>query len=266
MRLCAFSSGGRTRLGAVTGDWILPLRGADVRDVLAGAPRPTSDPLVRLADVALQPPIRPRTIFGVGHNYRAHAEEMDATPPRHPRVFLKAPGAVAAPFADLPVPGYTDALDYEGELAVVVGRRARDVPADRALDIVFGYTIINDVSARDRQRDEPQWLRAKGGDGFAPIGPWVTTTDEVPDPQDLRIRTWVGGDLRQDGTTATMVFPVAELIAWLSSQLTLHPGDLIATGTPAGVGAGMDPPRALAPGDHIRIEIERLGSIAHTVT
>jgi len=266
VRLCAFSSGHGARLGAVTGDWITPLRGSDVGDVLVGAPRPTSEPLVRLADVRLQPPIRPRTIFGVGHNYRAHAEEMDATPTPHPRVFLKAPGAIAPPFADLPAPGFSAELDYEGELAVVIGRHARDVPADHALDVVFGYTIIDDVSARDRQRDEPQWLRAKGGDGFAPIGPWITTADEVPDPQNLRIRTWVGDELRQDGSTAAMIFPIRELIAWLSAQLTLHPGDVIATGTPAGVGAGMDPPRALVPGDRIRIEIERLGTIAHTVT
>ena len=163
-------------------------------------------------------------------------------------------------------PGYTRELDYEGELAVVIGRAARDVPEGRALDHVYGYAVLDDVSARDRQREEPQWVRAKGGDTFAPIGPWVTTADEVPDPQALRIRTWVNGELRQDGTTADMVFGVAELIAWCSAAFTLEPGDVIATGTPAGVGAGRTPPAFLAPGDRVRIEIEGLGSIEHEIT
>jgi 5-carboxymethyl-2-hydroxymuconate isomerase len=135
------------------------------------------------------------------------------------------------------------------------------VPAEDALDHVFGYAVLNDLTARDRQRDEPQWVRAKGGDGFAPMGPWVTTADEVPDPQALRIRTWVNGEPRQDGSTADMVVGVAELIAFISASFTLEPGDVITTGTPAGVGTAMDPPRYLAPGDVVRVEVEGLGAI-----
>jgi acylpyruvate hydrolase len=265
VRLCAFRSGGRPRAGLIRDGSILPLEGEDAGAALAGAPRPTREPLVPLAGAELLAPLRPRTIFGVGHNYHDHAAEMAAEPPPYPRIFLKAPGAIAAPSAPVPAPGYTDELDYEGELAVVIGATARDVPAERALEAVFGYAIMDDVSARDRQRDEPQWLRAKGGDGFAPFGPWITTADEVPDPQDLRIRTWVDGELRQDASTALMVFPVAELVSWLSRHLTLAPGDVIATGTPAGVGAGMRPPRFLVPGSRITVEIERLGEITHVV-
>jgi 5-carboxymethyl-2-hydroxymuconate isomerase len=163
------------------------------------------------------------------------------------------------------MPGYTSELDYEGELAVVIGSEARTVPVDRALEHVFGYAVMDDVSARDRQRAEPQWVRAKGGDTFAPFGPWITTADEVPDPQALRIRTWVNGDLRQDGNTADMVFPVAELVSYCSAQFTLEPGDVITTGTPAGVGMASAPEGYLRPGDRVRIEIDGLGAIEHDV-
>jgi 5-carboxymethyl-2-hydroxymuconate isomerase len=130
---------------------------------------------------------------------------------------------------------------------------------------VFGYAVMNDVSARDRQREEPQWVRAKGADTFAPWGPWITSADEVPDPQGLRIRTWVSGELMQDGTTADMVFSVAELIAFISGSFTLEPGDVITTGTPAGVGVARTPPRFLRPGDVVRVEIDGLGAIEHPV-
>jgi 5-carboxymethyl-2-hydroxymuconate isomerase len=148
---------------------------------------------------------------------------------------------------------------------VVIGRTARDVPAERALGYVFGYAVMDDVSARDRQREEPQWVRAKGADTFAPWGPWITTADEVPDPQALHIRTWVSGELMQDGTTADMVFSVADLIAFISGSFTLEPGDVITTGTPAGVGVARVPPRFLRPGDVVRVEIDGLGAIEHPV-
>lgn len=265
MRLCAFRSEGCSRLGLVRGDAILPLRGSTVSEVFAGAPRTAGDPAIPLADAELLAPLRPRTILGIGHNYRDHAAEMSADTPSEPKVFLKAPGSIAGPFDPIPHPAHTTQLDYEGELAVVIGARARDLAPEDALGAVLGYAIMNDVSARDRQRDEPQWLRAKGGDGFAPMGPWITTADEIPDPQDLRIRTWVNGELRQDESTAQMTFGVADLISWISRQMTLEPGDVIATGTPAGVGAGFASPRFLSPGDTVRIEIERLGSIEHGV-
>ncbi len=162
-------------------------------------------------------------------------------------------------------PAYTSELDYEGELAVVIGRRARDVAEADALAHVFGYAVMNDVSARDRQREEPQWTRAKGGDGFGPFGPWVTTADEVPDPQDLTVRTWVNGDLRQDASTAEMVFSVSALVAWCSASFTLEPGDVITTGTPAGVGVARTPQAFLVPGDVVRVEIDGLGALENTV-
>ena len=170
---------------------------------------------------------------------------------------------MTGPGGEVVRPAYTEELDYEGELAVVIGRRARDVPRDRALAHVFGYAVMNDVTARDRQRTEPQWLRAKGGDTFAPFGPWVTTADEVPDPQALTIRTTVNGEVRQDGSTADMVFSVAALVAWCSGSFTLEPGDVITTGTPAGVGVARG--AFLAPGDRVRVEIEGLGALENTV-
>ena len=170
---------------------------------------------------------------------------------------------MTGPGGEVVRPAYTEELDYEGELAVVIGRRARDVPPERALAHVFGYAVMNDVTARDRQRAEPQWLRAKGGDTFAPFGPWVTTADEVPDPQALTIRTTVNGELRQDGSTADMVFSVAALVAWCSGSFTLEPGDVITTGTPAGVGVARG--AFLAPGDRVRVEIEGLGALENTV-
>ncbi len=165
----------------------------------------------------------------------------------------------------VPRPDYTDRLDYEAELAVVIGTRARGVAPEDALDHVFGYAVMDDVTARDLQHSEPQWVRAKGGDGFGPFGPWVTTTDEVPDPQALRVRSWVNGELRQDANTADMIFSVAVLVSWCSRSFTLEPGDVIATGTPQGVGNGRTPPVFLQPGDTVRIEIDRLGWIEHPV-
>lgn len=265
MRLCAFRAGDHAGLGRIHGDSILPLRGADVGAAFAGTPPPLPAPLVPLAEAELLAPLHPRTVFGVGHNYREHAAEMGIAAPATPTVFLMPPGAVTGPAGPVPHPPYTERLDYEAELAVVIGRRARGLAPEEALGAVFGYTIADDVSARDRQKDEPQWLRAKGGDGLLPIGPWVVTAEEIPDPQALAIRSFVNGEPRQDSSTALMVHTVADLVSWLSHQLTLMPGDLIATGTPAGVGTAMDPPRYLRPGDVVRIEIDGIGAIEHPV-
>lgn len=266
MRFCTYRAGAATRLGRVDGDVVTPLDGRDVADALAGERSPAGDP-APLTAVELLVPLRPATVFAVGRNYRLHARELRNDVPDRPQVFLKHRAAVTGPAGPVvhPGAGYTERLDYECELAVVMGRRAERVPEARALDHVFGYAVMDDVSARDLQRDEPQWLRAKGGPTFGPLGPWVTTADEVPDPQALRQRTWVNGELRQDASTAEMVFGVAEVVAWLSRSLVLEPGDLIAMGTPAGVGLGMDPPRFLAPGDVVRMEIEGLGAIEHPV-
>lgn len=265
MRLCTYRDGGGTRLGAVEGDLVRPLEGRDVRDALEAVPPAAAGRPVRLSDAELLAPLPPGTLLGIGLNYRDHAAETGAELPTQPLLFAKLASSVTGPTGEVVRPGYTDELDYEGELAVVIGRAARDVPAGRALEHVFGYAVMNDLSARDRQRAEPQWIRAKGGDGFAPFGPWITTADEVPDPQVLSIRTWVNGDLRQDGTTRDMVFSVAELIAFCSSSFTLRPGDVITTGTPAGVGVAREPKAFLRPGDRVRVEIPELGVLEHAI-
>ena len=265
MKLCSFSTAAGVSAGLVDGDLVRPIPGLGVLDVVrGGGPVEPGDPLP-LAGVALLAPHRPGKIIGIGLNFRLHALETGKEPPAEPLLFAKLPTSVTAPSGPVVRPAYTTELDYEGELAVVIGREARDVPVDRALEHVFGYAVMNDVRARDRQREEPQWVRAKGGDTFAPFGPWITTADEVPDPQALRIRTWVNGELRQDGETSDMVFSVAELIAWCSASFTLEPGDVITTGTPAGVGVGMTPPWFLSPGDRVRVEIDGLGAIEHDV-
>jgi 2,4-didehydro-3-deoxy-L-rhamnonate hydrolase len=262
MRFCTYREADGTRLGSVEDGAVQPLAGRDVRDALTGLPAPVGAP-VPLGDVELVAPLVPGKLIGVGLNYRDHAAETGAELPREPLLFAKLTTALTGPGGEIVRPAYTDELDYEGELALVIGARARGVPPADALGHVFGYAVMNDVTARDRQRAEPQWVRAKGGDTFAPFGPWVTTTDEVADPQALAIRTTVNGELRQDGTTADMVFPVAELVAWCSASFTLEPGDVITTGTPAGVGVARG--AFLGPGDRVRVQIAGLGAIENTV-
>ncbi len=245
--------------GVVNGDSIHAFaRGAHaVRDVLAGVLTADAD-LGRyaLADVELLAPIpHPGTIFAIGLNYADHIAEMGNSMPEWPTVFVKVNTCVAAPGGPIVCPEVVRRLDYEGELMIAIGRDGRP----------GGYCVANDVSARDLQKREPQWVRAKGSDTFCPFGPWLTTADEVPDPQNLGIRTWVNGELRQDSNTSNLVFGIDELIAFLSQTCTLRPGDLILTGTPGGVGQGMDPPRYLQSTDLIRIEIDGLGAIEHPV-
>jgi 2-keto-4-pentenoate hydratase/2-oxohepta-3-ene-1,7-dioic acid hydratase in catechol pathway len=260
MRLATFlPPGGDAPLaGEVRGDEVVAFTdGATVLDRLASGDRTAAHgSAFALADVELLAPVpRPRAIFGIGLNYSEHAAETGRGLPEAPIVFMKLPSSAAPPNAPLKVPAVVRRLDYEGELAVVMGR-------DGA---VAGYTVADDVSARDLQRREPQWTRAKAADGFCPFGPWVTTADEVPDPHDLRLRTWVNGELRQDARTSDLVFGIDELIGFISETCTLEPGDLILTGTPDGVGMAMDPPQFLEPGDVVAIEIERLGRIEHPV-
>ncbi len=213
------------------------------------------------------PPIgRPGKIIAVGLNYGDHIRETGATPPERPILFAKFPSAMTGPYDEVVVdPGLTEQGDYEVELGVVIGTESRRVPAAQALDHVFGYLVANDVSARDWQKLDGQLSRSKSMDTFLPIGPWVTTADEVTDPNDLAIRSTVNGEQRQDSTTAEMIFTVAELIEFCSRTMTLEPGDIILTGTPHGVGYAMDPPRFLASGDVVRCEIEGLGYIENTV-
>jgi acylpyruvate hydrolase len=209
-----------------------------------------------LAEVELLAPVpAPRAIFGIGLNYADHVRETGGEAPEQPLVFMKLPSSAAPPNAPVHCPAVVRRLDYEGELAVIMG-------PGRA---VAGYAVADDVTARDLQGREPQWTRAKAADGFCPYGPWITTADEIPDPHNLTLRTWVNGELRQDSNTSNLIFSVPELIEFIAQTCTLHAGDVILTGTPAGVGAGQDPMSFLAPDDVVRIEIERLGTIEHAV-
>jgi 2-keto-4-pentenoate hydratase/2-oxohepta-3-ene-1,7-dioic acid hydratase in catechol pathway len=208
---------------------------------------------------------RPGKVLCIGLNYRAHAAEAGRDLPSHPMLFAKLPSSLVGPGAAIEVPSISSEIDYEAELGVVIGERAKGVAAANALDVVAGYVCFNDVSARDLQRGDGQWTRGKSLDTFGPIGPKIVGADEVGDPQSLRIECRINGEVVQQGTTADMVFGVAELIAFLSEAITLEPGDVIATGTPAGIGAWHTPPRWLRPGDEVSVEIERIGVLSNPV-
>jgi 2-keto-4-pentenoate hydratase/2-oxohepta-3-ene-1,7-dioic acid hydratase in catechol pathway len=212
----------------------------------------------------LAPIPRPRkNIFCMGRNYAEHAAERGAAPPERPVFFTKAPTTVIGPDAPIVHHAATQALDYEVELAVVVGRGGRDIAREDALRHVFGYTVLNDVTARDLQQAHQQWFKGKSLDTFCPMGPVLVTVDEVPDPQALGIRLRVNGQVRQEATTAQMIFDVATLLAVLSAGMTLEPGDVLATGTPSGVGAATG--AYLRPGDLVEAEIDGLGCLVNRV-
>jgi 2-keto-4-pentenoate hydratase/2-oxohepta-3-ene-1,7-dioic acid hydratase in catechol pathway len=213
-----------------------------------------------------------RNIFCVGRNYLEHVREGDLkrgiqTPiPQHPQYFTKPPSTVVGDQRAIEIePWVSDKIDYEVELAVVIGRPIRNADPDAAMAAIFGYTIINDVTARDLQRRHDQWFKGKGLDTFCPMGPWVVTRDEIPDPHALALRLWVNGDLRQSDTTAHMHFSVGRIISDLSQGMTLMPGDVIATGTPPGVGYAMTPPQFLRAGDRVTCEIEGIGRLSNPV-
>jgi acylpyruvate hydrolase len=250
---------GDERFGIIDGDTVRDA-GTDLTALDPGASIGRPDELTLLAPVP-----RPGKVVCVGRNYAEHAAETGSPVPDRPQLFAKWANAVVGPGADVVHHAITSKLDYEAELVAVIGRRAQRVPEARALDVVLGYTCGDDVSARDLQFDDTQWIRGKALDTFAPTGPWIVTTDEIPDPQDLGIRALVNGELRQDDTTANMLFGVARLVAFVTEAITLEPGDLIFTGTPPGVGHGMHPPRYLAVGDRVRVEIERIGAIEHAI-
>ncbi len=218
-----------------------------------------------LADIdRLAPIVRPGKIVAVGRNYADHAAEQGVAMADDPILFTKYSSSVIANGDDIVWrAGDTTQVDYEAELAVVIGTTARDVPLERALDHVLGYTCLNDVSARDLQFGDGQWIRGKSLDTFCPMGPWIVTADEIPDPQVIRIRCLVNGQVVQDASTSQMLHGVAALIAFCSRFFTMDPGDVIATGTPAGVGVFRKPPRFLADGDEVVIEIEGVGSLAN---
>ncbi|HWI26719.1 MAG TPA: fumarylacetoacetate hydrolase family protein [Stellaceae bacterium] len=215
----------------------------------------------------LAPVPRPGKILGIGRNYGAHAAEGGLAAQEQPRIFIKLASSVIGTGAPIPKPPRVIKLDYETELAVVIGRRARSVSESEAASCIAGYTILNDVSARELQFDvsPPQTSFAKSMDGFCPMGPALATPDEFADPGNIRLRGFVNGELVQDGSTHDLIFPVPHLIAYLSSYLALEPGDVIATGTPSGVGVFRKPPRFLAPGDVVRMEIAEIGVLENRV-
>jgi 2-keto-4-pentenoate hydratase/2-oxohepta-3-ene-1,7-dioic acid hydratase in catechol pathway len=204
-------------------------------------------------------------IICAGMNYRDHAEETGLAVPERPVLFAKWPNALIGPGEPIVLPSLTAEVDYEAELGVVIGRRSRDLSVEEALDAVGGYVCVNDVSARDLQFADGQWTRAKSLDTFCPVGPRLVAAADIPDPQALRIRCLVNGEALQDSSTANMVFGVAELVAYASRGMMLEPGDLIATGTPAGVGFTRKPPIFLRAGDEVTIDIEGIGALTNPV-
>jgi 2-keto-4-pentenoate hydratase/2-oxohepta-3-ene-1,7-dioic acid hydratase in catechol pathway len=278
VQLLAFSRGGADRAGTRLGirtdagirDLTERLGVADVGELLSrGIPadelRTSGRELIDPASVTMRAPIsRPGKIICVGLNYHDHCREQHVEPPRYPMLFSKFANAVADPGATVTRPRATEKLDLECELAVVIGRRASRITRDEAASAIFGYTVLNDVTMRDLQKEDRQWLRAKGSDRFAPMGPVVVTADEIGDPQALRMRSAVNGETWQDSTSAEMVFDVASIVAFASRTITLEPGDVIATGTPAGVGIGFNPPKYLKAGDVVRVEIEGIGALENS--
>ncbi|MGZ3197479.1 MAG: fumarylacetoacetate hydrolase family protein [Croceibacterium sp.] len=279
MKIARFEFAGHTDLGVVKDNGVIGLREVgfgffDIHALIAAGSevlddirQRTANAQVRhaIADVHLLAPLRPGKYLAIGMNYAKHVAEMGhAERPRYQYWFNKQTTCINGPFDPIE-PGVTEMLDYEVELAVVIGRAAKGVKAAQALDHVFGYLVANDVSARDWQRHSPTFTMGKSFDTHGPIGPWIVTADEIPDPQALGLRCLVNGEIRQQSTTADMSFSVAEQIEYLSTAFTLEPGDLLATGTPEGVGAAMDPPGFLKPGDVVRCEIDGIGAIENRV-
>ncbi|MGP5013564.1 fumarylacetoacetate hydrolase family protein [Glutamicibacter ardleyensis] len=225
--------------------------------VLAGDPFfqgiKTTGVIHQLDDVRLVAPIIPRSkVIGFGRTYREHAKELGNKVPNEPLMFLKPNTSVVGHGDPVTLPAFSEEVSFEGELAVVIGRICKDVPAEKAADVIFGYTVANDLTARDAQRKDPQWARAKGFDGACPLGPWIET--QLADPDDVGIVTRVNGEVRQDGSTNEMIWSVNDLVARASEAFTLLPGDVILTGTPAGVGL-------VAEGDNVEIEVEGIGTL-----
>ncbi|WP_447646821.1 fumarylacetoacetate hydrolase family protein [Nocardioides zeae] len=266
MRIARFTTGEDPQYGVVTGD--LDEHGQLSEDAtivaLAGDPLYVGIKLLevehKVADVRLLAPVLPRSkVVGIGRNYAAHAAEMGNDVPSEPLMFLKPNTSVVGPNDAIVYPTQSTNVHYEGELAVVIGRICRDVPAEKATDVIHGYTIANDVTARDLQKSDVQFTRGKGFDTFCPLGPWVETDLDPHDfAQGRRVQTFLNGDVVQDGSTADLIFDIPTLIAHVSSVMTLLPGDLILTGTPEGVGP-------MLPGDEIEVAIEGLGSLTNKV-
>jgi 2-keto-4-pentenoate hydratase/2-oxohepta-3-ene-1,7-dioic acid hydratase in catechol pathway len=282
MKLVSFRSSNQTGYGILEGESVKVLTspqfpaslmefiqaGPETLDKAKNALHSGKLPDLAAADVRLLTPLaRPGKIVAIGLNYMDHCREQKITPPKLPVVFTKFTTSIIGPLDAITWdPKLTNQVDYEVELGVVIGTTARRVSKEQALDHVFGYTVINDVSARDLQFSDKQWVRAKSLDTFCPIGPCIVTADEIPDPQALRLTCAVNGQILQDSSTAEMIFDVAELIHYLSHSFTYEPGDLIATGTPDGVGVFRSPQIFLQNGDHVVASVERIGSLENVIT
>jgi len=284
MRLASFvepSSPSVVRTGVVVGDEVVDLTDpavalpGDMSELLVAGPgaMERADDALRsrarrlgMDAVRLRPPVpRPAKVLGIGLNYAAHVAETGAQTPQYQVWFNKQRTCVIGPDEPIEIPTVSPQVDYEGELAMVVGRRCHRVSRDAAADVIAGFTVLNDVTVRDWQWRTPTWTLGKSFDTHGPTGPWIVTTDEVGDPQGLRLRTWVNDELRQDSSTGDMIFSCWEQVEYLSSVFTLEPGDILSTGTPAGVGMGFDPPKWLVPGDTVRITVDGVGTLENPV-
>ncbi|WP_237558768.1 fumarylacetoacetate hydrolase family protein [Candidatus Methanodesulfokora washburnensis] len=273
MRIARFRFNGKISYGIVLGEKVIPAEKLGipetVEEFIASGIKvsPEGKEGIPLSKVELLAPLsNPPKIICLGLNYFDHAEEQGREPPKDPVIFLKPRTSIAGPFEDIPVPfDYTTQVDYEVELAVVIGRKGKRIPEEEAMNYVFGYMVFNDLSARDIQFGDKQWTRGKSLDKFAPMGPWITTRDEIRDPYSLRMRTLVNGEVMQDSSTAKMAIKIPRIISVLSKGMTLEPGDIIATGTPAGVGVFRNPQRFLKPGDIVEVEIENLGFLRNRI-
>lgn len=283
MRFVVFDAGGEARVGVVTGtdvvdigrvlpDAAMPLRqviaaGGGLQEKIRQLAEDASTPRTPLANCRLLPPIlETNKVICLGLNYADHAKEGGHSVPDYPALFLRANSSLIGAGQPMIVPSCSERLDYEAELAIVVGRRCRHVPEEQALDVIFGYTAFNDGSVRDYQRRTTQWTAGKNFDGTGPLGPWIVTADELPPgASGLGIRSRLNGEIMQNSNTSMMIFSVPRTIAILSEFMTLEPGDVIATGTPEGVGHARKPPVWLRPGDEISIEIDGIGVLTNPV-
>jgi len=282
MKLITFTHGGTTRIGRVDGETVIDLSAAapdlptemvaflEAGDAALAAARAASGgPALALADVHLESPIlRPPKILAIGVNYRDHAAEAKEGGmkiPDFPVVFNKQSTSAHPPYDPIHMPRASSALDYEGELGFVIGKRCRHVPRERALEVIAGYTVVNDATVRDWQLRVPTFTMGKSFDTHCPMGPWIVTQDELPEPHALELKTWVNGELRQHSNTKQLIFDCDALIEHLSTAFTLEPGDVIPTGTPGGVALAMKPPQWLVAGDVVRISIDGIGEIENSV-
>jgi 2-keto-4-pentenoate hydratase/2-oxohepta-3-ene-1,7-dioic acid hydratase in catechol pathway len=281
MKLCTFHHGDATRVGVVTDDGVVdlaetaPALPREMTALLTAGPEALAHAATAAANAKQRLPLdslrlaapiaRPPKLVAIGLNYADHVAEAGIEAPKLPTVFNKQATCVTGPQDPVWMPRISQVLDYEGELGFVIGQRCRHVPRERAHEVIAGYVVLNDVTIRDWQLRMPTWTMGKSYDTHAPMGPWITTADEVGDPHGLRLRTWINGELRQDSNTKNLLFDCFALVEHLSDGFTLEPGDVIATGTPGGVGIAMKPPKLLQVGDRMRVEIEGLGALENEV-